>query len=175
MRPSNLRMAFSGPSAIKFARILSSLMARWIGAGPSGSSPSSIMALANSSDLIMQGTWRSPLRFFASVNSINLLAAPASRRDFASLLAPILHFHLAALLLVAAGCTRQAPASAKDRRAEPTPVSIAIITNAAWDKTVSIIGTLYPKDEATLGDQVEGTVEQTLVDFGDRVLTNQVL
>src|SRR5439155_17968469 len=32
-----------------------------------------------------------------------------------------------------------------------------------------------PKDEATIGAQVEGTVERTLVDFGDRVRTNEDL
>lgn len=54
-------------------------------------------------------------------------------------------------------------------------MTVAQVTNASWDRAVTIIGTLYGKDEATLGAQVEGSVEQTLVDFGDRVLTNQDL
>src|ERR1043166_7937553 len=77
-------------------------------------------------------------------------------------------------LLVLTGCSRQATA-AKERHLEATPVMIVTVTNVAWDKVVSIVGTLYPKDEATIGAQVEGSVEQTLVDFGDRVQTNQDL
>lgn len=72
-----------------------------------------------------------------------------------------------------AGCSRHAASPPKDRPADATPVTVATVTNVAWDKTVSIVGTLYPKDEATIGAQVEGSVEQTLVDFGDRVRTNQ--
>jgi membrane fusion protein (multidrug efflux system) len=61
------------------------------------------------------------------------------------------------------------------QRPEPTPVTVAAVTNVAWDRTVSIVGTLYPKDEAAIASQVEGQVERTLVDFGDRVRTNQDL
>src|SRR5438552_7612484 len=73
------------------------------------------------------------------------------------------------------GCTRETANHGKERRAEALTVAIATVTNVAWDRTVSIIGTLYPKDEATIGAQVEGSVEQTLVDFGDRVQTNEDL
>jgi membrane fusion protein (multidrug efflux system) len=52
---------------------------------------------------------------------------------------------------------------------------VAVVTNVAWDRTVSIVGTLYPKDEAAIAARVEGQVEKTLVDFGDRVRTNQDL
>jgi len=71
-----------------------------------------------------------------------------------------------------AGCKREAAAPTTVTRNDAIPVRTAAATNAAWDKTVSIIGTLYPKDEATIGAQVEGSVERTLVDFGDR-LTNE--
>jgi len=37
------------------------------------------------------------------------------------------------------------------------------------------VGTLYPKDEAAIAARVEGQVEKTLVDFGDRVRTDQDL
>lgn len=79
------------------------------------------------------------------------------------------------MLLVSAACQREAAGPSKDRRSETVPVTVATVTNVAWDKTVSITGTLYPKDEATLGAQVEGSVEQTLVDFGDRIRSNQDL
>jgi membrane fusion protein (multidrug efflux system) len=37
------------------------------------------------------------------------------------------------------------------------------------------VGTLYPKDTATIAAQVDGAVERTFVDFGDRVKSNQDL
>ena len=55
------------------------------------------------------------------------------------------------------------------------PVTVSVVTNAAWDRTVSIVGTLYPKDEAMISARVEGQVEATFVDFGDRVREGQDL
>ena len=80
-----------------------------------------------------------------------------------------------AFALVTSGCQRALVARQKPQPPEATAVTVATVTNAAWDRTVSIVGTLYPKDEATIGAQVEGTVEKTLVDFGDRLQTNQVI
>jgi len=80
---------------------------------------------------------------------------------------------LAAVLLCA--CRRDTPAAARLQSVEATPVTVAVVTNVAWDRTVSIVGTLYPKDEAAIAARVEGQVEKTLVDFGDRVQTNQDL
>src|SRR6266705_6666645 len=82
---------------------------------------------------------------------------------------------LCGAFLLLAGCQREPAPQTRERRSEATPVAVTTVTNVAWDKVVSIIGTLYPKDEATIGAQVEGSVEQTLVDFGDRVQTNQDL
>jgi len=82
---------------------------------------------------------------------------------------------ICAALLALAGCKREAAGPPKERRTEDTPITVATVTNVSWDRTVSITGTLYPKDEATLGAQVEGAVEKTLVDFGDRIVSNQDL
>lgn len=81
------------------------------------------------------------------------------------------------VLAVAAfcGCRRDTPAGAKPQRPEATPVTVAVVTNVAWDRTVSIVGTLFPKDEAAIASRVDGQVESTLVDFGDRVRTDQDL
>jgi membrane fusion protein (multidrug efflux system) len=81
----------------------------------------------------------------------------------------------ATFVLLAAGCKREAGGPSRSESADAIAVTVATVTNVAWDKTVSIIGTLYPKDEATLAAQVEGAVERTLVDFGDRVRDNQDL
>lgn len=60
---------------------------------------------------------------------------------------------------------------AEEEKAAPlgTPITVATVTNTAWDKTLSVIGTLYPNEEATVAAQVDGSVEETFVDFGDRV------
>lgn len=55
------------------------------------------------------------------------------------------------------------------------PVITAPVTLMPLDRSVSIVGTLFPKDEATVGAQVEGQVERTRVDFGDRVTVGQEL
>jgi membrane fusion protein (multidrug efflux system) len=73
------------------------------------------------------------------------------------------------------GCRRENAAASKPQHNEATPVTVAVVTNVAWDRTVSIVGTLYPKDEAAIAARVEGQVEKTLVDFGDRIQTNQDL
>ncbi len=81
------------------------------------------------------------------------------------------------VLAVAAvcGCRRDTPAGGRPQRPEATPVTVAVVTNVAWDRTVSIVGTLFPKDEAAIASRVDGQVERTLVDFGDRVRTDQDL
>jgi multidrug efflux pump subunit AcrA (membrane-fusion protein) len=78
-------------------------------------------------------------------------------------------------LTVLTACNRHAESRRPDARPAAVPVTIAMVTNVAWDRSVSIIGTLYPKDTATIAAQVDGSVERTLVDFGDRVKTNQDL
>ena len=82
---------------------------------------------------------------------------------------------LLAAALTLAGCHRADGEKAKERPRDGTPVILAPVQTVAWDRTVSIIGTLFPKDTATLGAQVEGSVEKTFVEFGDRVLADQVL
>ena len=73
------------------------------------------------------------------------------------------------------GCERELTAPRQAPGPEATVVTVATVTNVAWDKTVSVIGTLYAKDEAAVAAQVEGAVEGTLVDFGDRVRHRQDL
>jgi RND family efflux transporter MFP subunit len=85
----------------------------------------------------------------------------------------VLGLGLAAGLAAITGCNRNPATTASTGRNEPVPVTVATVTNAAWDRTVSIIGTLFPKDEAIIAARVEGQVEGTSVDFGDRVRNGQ--
>lgn len=106
--------------------------------------------------------------------------AAATRHDSGNRAALACLFHrsipllLTLLSAVVVGCHKEAPAARKPSGG-PTAVTVAPVKLVAWDQTVPIVGTLYPKDEATLGAQVEGTVERTTVEFGDRVKADQVL
>lgn len=84
-------------------------------------------------------------------------------------------FLAAALGLVVPGCKRGEAINPAGKGPQATVVTVAQVQNTNWDKTVSIIGNLYPKDSATLAAEVDGSVERTLVDFGDRVMAGQDL
>jgi membrane fusion protein, multidrug efflux system len=73
------------------------------------------------------------------------------------------------------GCSKSESKSVKSSADDAVPVSVAAVETVPLDRTISIIGTLFAKDEATIAAQVEGQVEQTLVDFGDRVSEGQEL
>ena len=77
---------------------------------------------------------------------------------------------LAALL---ASCSKPPGTATKTRGDEIVPVTVVPVESVPLDRSISIIGTLFAKDEATIGAQVEGQVEKTRVDFGDRVTTDQ--
>ena len=77
-----------------------------------------------------------------------------------------------AVLFVLAGCSKK---EVKAPRDPAVPVTVAKVETIPLDRSISIIGTLYAKDEATVGAQVDGQVEKTRVDFGDRVKEGQEL
>ena len=80
------------------------------------------------------------------------------------------------LLLALASCHRDAAPPPKIASA-PAPITVqtAPATTEKWDQTASILGSLYPKDQATLGAEIEGTVQKTAVEFGDRITEGQLL
>jgi membrane fusion protein (multidrug efflux system) len=80
---------------------------------------------------------------------------------------------LSALLVVS--CSKSAADKSQANRAEGVPVSVAKVEIVPLDRTISVVGTLFAKDEAMIGAQGEGQVEKTRVDFGDRVTTGQEL
>lgn len=77
--------------------------------------------------------------------------------------------------LAASGCKPSEAAKPADTGQQATVVTVTPVRMTNWDRTVSIIGNLYPKDDATIAAEVDGTVERTLVDFGDRVKAGQDL
>lgn len=77
------------------------------------------------------------------------------------------------LCLFSGSCSKQNnPANAK-RGDGSVPVDVQPVGVLEMDRTLSIVGTLFAKDEATIGAEVEGRVEKTLVEFGDRVAAGQ--
>jgi membrane fusion protein (multidrug efflux system) len=77
--------------------------------------------------------------------------------------------------LVFVSCSKADAQRAKVRGDGASPVAVAAVELVPLDRTLPVIGTLFAKDEATVAAQVEGQVEKTLVDFGDRVTEGQEL
>ena len=80
---------------------------------------------------------------------------------------------LAALLAVS--CSK--PSGEKSRREEDpaVPVTVAKVALVPLDRAIQVVGTLFAKDEATLSAEVEGRVEKTMAEFGDRLTNGQVI
>jgi membrane fusion protein (multidrug efflux system) len=78
-------------------------------------------------------------------------------------------------LALAVSCSRPPVAGAKQETVDAVPITVAKVEVMPMDRSLDVWGTLYAKDEATLGAEVEGKVEKTLVDFGDRVTAGQEL
>jgi membrane fusion protein, multidrug efflux system len=74
-----------------------------------------------------------------------------------------------------ASCSKSGADKSQTGHAKGAPVTIAKVEITPLDHALPVVGTLFAKDEATVGAQVEGQVEKTRVDFGDRVTTGQEL
>jgi len=93
---------------------------------------------------------------------------------------PLLRPHKSLALLAAVGfllssssCSKQNNSSNGKRGDGSIPVDVQSVGVLELDRTLSIVGTLFAKDEATIGAEVEGRVEKTMVEFGDRVAAGQ--
>jgi multidrug efflux pump subunit AcrA (membrane-fusion protein) len=73
------------------------------------------------------------------------------------------------------GCSKEASVSGAPKAPAPFPVTVAPVVIQPVDRTLPIVGTLYAKDSALVSAEVEGKVERTLVEFGDRVKAGQEL
>src|ERR1044072_1887006 len=97
------------------------------------------------------------------------LSRQLARRAFAPLCV------LACAALVACSQKPNAAGGAAKRGDVAVPVDVRPVEIVGVDRTLPVVGTLFAKDEATLGAEVEGKLEKTLVDFGDRVKAGQEL
>ena len=76
---------------------------------------------------------------------------------------------LAAPFLTSAAETSSAPAA----KEVVVPVTVGTVQRVPVDRTLPVIGTLFAKDEATVAAEVEGKVEKTMAEFGDRLTVGQ--
>jgi len=82
---------------------------------------------------------------------------------------------LAFLALVSVSCSKTAGKAVDS--ASPRPVSVRAIPVELKQlrRNVESVGSLFPLDEVTVSSEVEGRVEQVLVDVGDHVSTGQTI
>jgi membrane fusion protein (multidrug efflux system) len=81
---------------------------------------------------------------------------------------------LAALCCALAGCNRSVPTQiAKDSG----PILVRVVPVGARDvqRVVEAVGTMFPIDEAIISAEVDGRVDQVLVDLGDKVAQGDVI
>src|ERR1051325_10444121 len=82
-------------------------------------------------------------------------------------------FNLVLVALLWAGCHKETGEKTGRSGDDAVPVTIALVALVPLDRTLPVVGTLFAKDEATLGAEVEGAVEKTMAEFGDRVKAGQ--
>jgi RND family efflux transporter MFP subunit len=82
---------------------------------------------------------------------------------------------LAATLALATGCARSR--ASDDPANTPKPIKVRVVTVVARDtrRPVESVGSLFPFEEVTVSSEVEGRVDQTYVDVGDRVERGRAL
>lgn len=95
--------------------------------------------------------------------------------NFIGSLHPFFRWSICAGIIFALGtaCQKPAPEVKPAAPVEGIAVTVARVESIRSDRTIPIVGTLFPKDEATLCAEVEGRVERTTVDFGDRLTNGQ--
>lgn len=70
------------------------------------------------------------------------------------------------------GAAKQVDAGSE---AKPAPVRVVSVESRQVRRAVESIGSLFPYEEVTVSSEVEGRVEQVLIDVGDRVAAGQHL
>src|SRR5262249_58314773 len=82
---------------------------------------------------------------------------------------------LACLALVSVSCSKTSGKAVES--ASPRPVSVRAIPVELKQirRNVESVGSLFPLDEVTVSSEVEGRVEQVLVDVGDHVSAGQTI
>jgi membrane fusion protein (multidrug efflux system) len=78
-----------------------------------------------------------------------------------------------ALLLLNTSCSRDTPGKSNSATAKPLSVRVIPVELKEIRRNVDSVGSLFPLDEVTVSSEVEGRVEDVLVDVGDHVARSQ--
>jgi RND family efflux transporter MFP subunit len=73
------------------------------------------------------------------------------------------------IALTAVGCDRTGKGQPRGQRDAAVQVTVAEAKMVPWERKLSIVGELFPNQEARIAAEVEGRVETTLVEVGDVV------
>lgn len=71
--------------------------------------------------------------------------------------------------LALTACQPSKPSASGSSPGSGAPVTVASVSVVRMDRVLPVVGTLFAKDEATLGAEVEGKVERTMAEFGDAI------
>lgn len=82
---------------------------------------------------------------------------------------------LSCSILILTSCSKTSGKAVEN--ATPRPVSVRVLTveQKQVRRNVESVGSLFPLDEVTVSSEVEGRVEQVLVDVGDHVAAGQTI
>lgn len=85
--------------------------------------------------------------------------------------------YLVFVLLLSADCSNRATGTQADSDGakKSIPIKISKVELRKIRRNVESVGTLFPYEEVTVSSEVEGKVEEVLVDVGDRVAARQPL
>jgi len=120
--------------------------------------------LRNSRLIVVQNGPESLLFYLDDIDSMNLY-----RMKWACWTAAV------ATAFLASGCSNSQANSAKAGFSKPVPVHIYSVAEETTRRRVQAVGSLLALEESTLSAQVEGRVDQVLVDVGDLVREGQRL
>ena len=82
---------------------------------------------------------------------------------------------LLSLIVVAESCSKTSGKQVDSVAARPIAVRMIPVEQKQLRRNVESVGSLFPLDEVTVSSEVEGRVEQVLVDVGDHVTAGQTI
>src|SRR6185369_12404332 len=82
---------------------------------------------------------------------------------------------LLSLIVVTESCSKTSGKQVDNVATRPVAVRIIQVEQKQLRRNVESVGSLFPLDEVTVSSEVEGRVEQVLVDVGDHVMAGQTI
>ena len=82
---------------------------------------------------------------------------------------------LCCLIIVVSSCSKTSGKAVENTAARPVAVRVVPVEQRQVRRNVESVGSLFPLDEVTVSSEVEGRVEQVLVDVGDHVSSGQTI